>query len=147
MAVFSKPLKTGQFVEFARYGLASGIALAIDYGVYRFVALQGQIDLPHAAVVGYLSGLIVAYFLIEKGVFKDGWLKHRRILEAALFVCSGMLGLIITYVVVRAFVYLFGPMLNEAKIVAVAFSFIGVYLFRKFVVFKKAKNIQSEKLT
>ena len=108
---------------------------------------HGQLELPLAAVVGYLSGLIVAYFLIEKGVFKDGWLKHRRMLEALVFVCSGILGLIITYLVVAGFVYVIGPMLNAAKIVAVIFSFIGVYLFRKLVVFKKSRNPSSEKLT
>ncbi|MEI6839154.1 MAG: GtrA family protein [Alcaligenaceae bacterium] len=139
MALFSRRLKKRQVVEFLRYLLASGIALGVDYGIYRLAAQQGHIDLPQAAVVGYLSGLIVAYFLIGERVFTEGWLKHRKIFEALLFVSSGILGLIMTYLVVTAFVFLFGPMLNEAKLVAVIFSFLGVYLFRKFVVFKKAR--------
>lgn len=137
MALFLGGLKKSQVREFIRYLLASGIALGVDYGIYRLTAQQGHIDLPQAAVVGYLSGLIVAYFLIGERVFTEGWLKQRKFFEALLFIFSGLLGLLITYLVVTGFVVLFGPMLNEAKIVAVICSFLGVYLFRKFVVFKK----------
>ena len=140
IARFLTRTNEGPLIEFVKYFIASGIALGVDYCIYRVVAQYWRVALPKAAVIGYLGGLIVAYFLIGKGVFREGWLKDRRIYESLLFVCSGLLGLAITYLVVAAYVYLFGPMLNEAKIVAALCSFLGVYLFRKFLVFKKSIN-------
>lgn len=125
-----------QLFEFTKYFAASGAALLIDYGVYWLLANWGWLSLPNAAVIGYLAGLILAYFLIGGRIFKYGWLRDRKIFEMMLFGLSGLLGLIITYISVKAYVSLFGQNVNQAKLVAIGFSFISVYLFRKFFVFK-----------
>lgn len=123
--------------EFMRYILASGIALVVDYASYLML-VEGQfLDLPQAAVVGYLSGLLVAYCLIANGVFSNGWLKEKKILEGVLFAISGVLGVALTYFTVLTITLLVGNRANLAKFVAVVISFIGVYLFRKLYVFKK----------
>jgi putative flippase GtrA len=139
MALLSGPLAKTQLIEFAKYVFASAVALAVDYIIYRVNARYGNLALPEAAVAGYLGGLIVAYFLIGEGVFKEGWLKEKKLFEALLFIVSGLIGIAITYLTVTVFVYLFGSHPNQAKIVAVIFSFVSVYLFRKFFVFKSIK--------
>lgn len=128
-----------QIFEFLKYFGASALALGLDYCIYWIAVRYGHLDLPQAAAIGYLAGLVLAYFLIGNGVFKNGWLKNKKLLEALLFFCSGMLGIVITYITVTVFVYLFGPRLNEAKIAAILFSFFSVYLFRKFLVFRKSR--------
>lgn len=122
--------------EFIKYFLASAIALVVDYGTYWSLVKVKAMDLPTAAVAGYAVGLVVAYFLISQGVFTNGWLRERRKIEALLFALSGLLGIGLTYVSVALFVMLFGESVHGAKLVAVAISFAGVYLFRKTVVFR-----------
>jgi putative flippase GtrA len=131
---------TKQIFEFAKYFAASGAALLLDYGVYWLLANSGWLSLPNAAVIGYLAGLILAYFLIGGRIFKNGWLRDRKIFEMMLFGLSGLLGVVITYITVKTYVSLVGQEVNQAKLVAIGFSFISVYLFRKFFVFKP-KNI------
>ena len=138
MSVFTSILANRQLIEFVKYVAASATALALDYLIYLAAVQYFSTGLPSAAALGYLGGLVLAYFVIGKGVFKNGWLKNKKTIEALLFLCSGLLGIAITYVTVTVFVSLFGPRLNEAKITAIICSFFSVYLFRKFCVFRKS---------
>ena len=123
-------------VEFIKYTLASALAFAVDYACYWFLVRNQLLDLPKAAVIGYITGLVVAYFLIATRVFKDGRLKDRKSIEAFLFLLSGLLGIMLTYLSVTVVVLIFGERINLAKFTAVGVSFIGVYLFRKLYVFR-----------
>lgn len=88
--------------------------------------------------MGYLSGLVVAYFLISGRIFKEGWLKSKKIYEMLLFVSSGLLGTVITYSTVTLYVLLVGSEMNQAKFAAIVVSFFCVYGFRKWVVFRRS---------
>jgi putative flippase GtrA len=127
-----------KLIEFARYVGASAIALTADYLVYWFLATRSIVTVSLASVFGYLFGMIVAYILIRDNVFNDGWLEDKKKLEFMLFLLSGLLGLALTYGSVRCVVYMIGERINLAKLVAVGVSFVGVYFFRKFVVFRNA---------
>ena len=123
-------------VELLKYTFASSIALIIDYSCYWLLVTNNILDLPKSAVVGYIAGLFFAYFLISGIVFKKGWLKNRKCIEAFLFFISGLLGIALTYISVNIVTFIFGERINVAKISAVIVSFIGVYLFRKIIIFK-----------
>lgn len=124
-------------LEFSKYTLASALALAIDYLCYWTLVSNNAMDAPKAAVLGYSAGLVVAYFLIADKVFKNGWLHERRKVEALLFIFSGFIGIATTYITVKTIIFIFGERVIMAKIVAVAISFIVVYIARKIFVFKK----------
>lgn len=123
--------------EFVRYTLASAIALAVDYGTYRFLVTEGLTTLPTGAAIGYCAGLVLAYFMIAGKVFSDGWLKERKQLELLLFGLSGLLGIGITYFTVQLVVAVMGERMDLAKFLAVGTSFIGVYAFRRSIVFRR----------
>jgi len=128
-------------IEFWKYLFASAQALVVDYGCYWLLATNGLMSLPSAAVTGYSAGLVVAYFLIADKVFRDGWLNKSKKLEFMLFVASGLWGVILTYVTVWTFILVFGERINMAKLSAVVVSFVGVYIFRKLIVFRsKSQN-------
>lgn len=122
--------------EFLKYFAASAIALMVDYVIYWMIVKSYLMGLTGAATVGYMGGLVVAYFLISEKVFSDGWLKERRAYEVLLFFISGLLGIALTYISVAMYVVLFGESIHGAKLFAVAISFACVYLFRKFFVFR-----------
>lgn len=124
-------------VEFLKYIVASALALVVDYGCYWLIVTNRFLDLPKSAVVGYIAGLVVAYYLIADKVFKDGWLKDRKRIEAALFLLSGLLGIALTYITVKVIILLFGERINLAKFSAVGVSFIGVYIARKYFIFRR----------
>ena len=128
--------------EFVKYFLASALALLVDYGTYWALARLKVLDLPGAAVAGYTVGLTVAYGLISRGVFANGWLREKRRYEVLLFALSGLLGIGLTYLAVFLFVSIFGESIHGAKLVAVGISFVGVYLFRKAIVFRNACSPQ-----
>lgn len=122
--------------EFIKYFAASAIALSIDYATYWAIVQSNLMELKGAAVVGYMVGLVVAYFLISERVFSDGWLRERRSYEALLFALSGVLGIVLTYISVAFYVFAFGESVHGAKLLAIGISFIAVYLFRKLFVFR-----------
>ena len=121
--------------EFVKYFVASLLALLVDYSTYWFLAHNKFMELTFAGSTGYTFGLVVAYLLISNKVFNNGWLKKHRIYELLLFIISGILGLAITYFTISLYVTRFGENLHEAKLLAITFSFICVYIFRKFIVF------------
>lgn len=129
--------KSKALPEFARYTLASALALAVDYSTYRLLVTKGLTTLPAGAAIGYCAGLVAAYFMITRKVFSDGWLTHRKKLEFTLFALSGLLGIGLTYGTVTLVVAFAGKQMNLAKLIAVGTSFIGVYTFRKTIVFRR----------
>lgn len=126
-------------MQFLQYFLASLLALIIDYAVYWLLATQSSLGLPTSAVIGYGSGLVVAYALMANKVFKNGWLSDRKRIEFLMFVASGLLGMLLTYSAVSIAIVMIGQKPTLAKAYAVAVSFAGVYLFRKLVVFRRAQ--------
>jgi putative flippase GtrA len=124
--------------QFVRYVIASAIALCVDYGSYLVIAKTTNITLPTAAAMGYSVGLIAAYFLIAGPVFKDGWLRKKKLFESGLFLVSGLLGVTLTFLTVYLYVSAFGERLHSSKLIAITVSFVGVYLFRKYVVFRQS---------
>ena len=123
-------------LEIAKYTGASAVALALDYGIYWSLAGLLAVDIGLAAAVGYLAGLALAYMLLIYGVFARRSTSRGRSAEAGLFVLSGLLGLALTYITAALASRVLGGTLHDAKLCAVAVSFVSVYLFRKLVVFR-----------
>ena len=131
-------------LRFAKYFGASAIALVVDYVVYWLLAQSTELSLPQAAALGYLAGLVAAYFLISNHIFTDGWLRERKVFEAILFASSGLFGTLITYITVKFYTILIAEDLNGAKLSAIAVSFFSVYLYRRYIVFRQARSASLE---
>lgn len=131
---------SGDLKEFLKYFAASAVALVVDYATYWALAQSDLMELKGAAAVGYLAGLLVAYFLISERVFSDGWLRERRTYEVLLFAVSGAIGIALTYISVWLYVLVLGESIHGAKLFAIAISFVSVYLFRKLFVFRPIRK-------
>ncbi len=119
--------------QLSRYAVVSALALGLDFAV--FLALNGAIGHPTlAGVVGYACGIVLHYQLSRHFVFAiAGSTKsaHRRFGE---FVASGLIGLVVTAVVI-AIATGMGASPILAKIMAAGASFLGVYAIRRVIVF------------
>ena len=130
--------------QFVRYVIASAIALCVDYGSYWVIAKTTNITLLTAAAIGYSIGLIVAYFLIAEPLFKDGWLRKKKLFESGLFLVLGLFGVTLTFLTVYLYISAFGERFHNSKLIVITASFIGVYLFRKYVIFWQSTAKGSE---
>jgi putative flippase GtrA len=130
-----RALETGHALvpQLSRYAVVSALALGLDFAV--FVALNRTIGHPTlSGVAGYACGIVLHYQLSRHFVFATGSSAksaHRRFGE---FVGSGIVGLMVTAMVMAAAIGM-GASPIAAKIAAAGASFIGVYAIRRAVVF------------
>jgi putative flippase GtrA len=124
----------GVMPQLSRYALVSVLALALDFAV--FLLVNRTIGLATlAGVVGYGCGIILHYYLSRRFVFAAAGSQksaHRLFSE---FVASGLVGLAVTAGVIALATGPLGLSPIMAKVLAVAASFVGVYVIRRTIVF------------
>jgi putative flippase GtrA len=120
--------------QLSRYTAVSALALGVDFLV--FLTLAGPALRPSlAGAAGYAIGLAVHYALSVRHVFDAGSAGKSQARLLGEFIASGIVGLVITTLVIAAATELFGLPPLAAKIAAVAASFLVVYLLRREIVF------------
>jgi len=123
-------------IQFLRYSCVSLAALAVDYIFYIFIINFASLKAEIAASISYMTGLLLAYFLLKKFVFIFR-VKHKVKVERTLFFLSGLIGTVTTYLIAKTSMFLYAnPFIAKGN--AVLVSFVIVFLFRKLYVFKKA---------
>ncbi|MDQ4420564.1 GtrA family protein [Sphingobium sp. DEHP117] len=121
-------------ITYARYIMASALALAADLSLFMMLLQMGTQPVP-ASMAGYCSGLLVHWLVSSRLVFAEQALRGpQRTRQKALFVISTLIGLALTSLIVGTGSH-FGLDPRLAKLVAVAISFQATYLLRRSVVF------------
>lgn len=118
---------------FFRYVAVSGLALAIDYSSYVAMLFLTSIDAAVVASISYTIGLLLAYILLKALVFVSKQ-SQSLAMERLNFILSGALGIATTFCITKL-VLLIYPNPYFAKVLAVGFSFLLVYFYRKRFVF------------
>lgn len=119
-----------------RYLLASVAALGFDTGLFLLLMRMGMPPVA-ASAAGYIFGL-AAHWVISTRIVFDGAMASRgraRIEQKAMFVLTGLLGLVITMCIVGAGHWM-GQSPVLAKIVAIVVSFQATYLARRVLIFR-----------
>lgn len=119
---------------FARYLLASIIALASDFALFL---LLDRLGLPPVAAAcgGYAGGLLVHWAISVRFVFDTGAGPSHG--QRLAFIASALLGMGMTMAMVGA-LSLVGTAPALAKLLSVPVSFLTVYAIRKYGVFARA---------
>lgn len=120
--------------QFARYLLASLIALSSDFAIFLLVDRAGGAPMA-AATAGYATGLIVHWGISTRFVFVTDVPPTTG--QRMAFVASALAGLAITSLLVGALAAL-GVAAALAKLLSVPPSFLSVYAIRKYGVFARA---------
>jgi putative flippase GtrA len=124
----------GVMPQLSRYAVVSALALALDFAV--FLLINAALKLPTlAGVIGYGCGIILHYHLSRRFVFNTAGSQksaHRLFSE---FVASGLVGLAVTAGAIALATGPLGLTPIMAKVLAVAASFVGVYVIRRSIVF------------
>lgn len=121
-------------ITYARYIMASALALAADLSLFMMLLEFGLEPIP-ASMAGYCAGLVVHWIVSSRLVFAEQAVRGpQRNRQKALFVVSTLIGLALTTLIVGTGSH-FGLDPRLAKLIAVAISFQTTYLLRRSVVF------------
>lgn len=119
-----------------RYLLASVVSLGLDTGLFLMLLALGTASVA-ASAAGYMFGLAAHWIISTRLVFDGAMVSagRARTGQKALFIGTGLIGLVITMAVVGV-----GQWLGEnpllAKIVAIVVSFQATYLARRVLIFR-----------
>ncbi len=125
--------------ELFGYLLCSALALGLDTAIYAG-ALASGLPLSLAAALGFLAGVSCAYLCSVRFVFRARRLNDRSS-EFALFVSIGLVGLLLTEVLLWLLVSRLGMHPLSAKLATAGLVFIFNFGVRKAVLFSPAKSL------
>ncbi|HEY8064065.1 MAG TPA: GtrA family protein [Methylosinus sp.] len=134
----SAPSRTAAVMRLLRdlvaYGLASGAALALDYGL--LLLCRETLGLPYlvAAAIGFSAGLALVYALSIAIVFRDRR-SVRPASEFSVFCAIGLAGLLLTEALMYFFVGRHGFDPAFAKIPTAGVVFLFNFAARRALLF------------
>jgi putative flippase GtrA len=124
-------------VDLLRYGAASLAALTVDAGTLLLLVSCFGVNYLVAASLGFLCGLAAVYALSVRYVYDDRR-RLRPAQEAAGFLVTGLIGLILTQASMALLVGAFSLQVGVAKIPTVAVVFLFNFLSRRMLLFSSA---------
>ena len=122
--------------ESLRYVAASGVALAVDFGVYVALIRIAGIGYLLAAPIGFALGLVTIYAVSVRWVFAIRRLADTR-LEFVVFATVGLAGLVLNQGIVFAGVEWLALSYELAKLTSAAIVFGFNFLARKLMLFTR----------
>lgn len=126
--------------EFFRYFFVSVAALAADFFTFSFGIRVLNISWPLSATLGFVLGVLVAYFLSVRFVFASRKLRKTPLKELLIFSAVGLAGLSLTQLTLWIGIELlqFNP--EFSKICAAGFTFFFNFLVRKLMLFSSSSG-------
>jgi putative flippase GtrA len=128
--------------ELALYGLASALALGLDYGVLLGLTSLG-VNYLVASGTGFTSGIAVTYLLSISVVFRHRPVADRR-REFVGFIGVGLAGLILTQGLMALWVEVLHMTPGLAKIPTAGIVFLFNFTVRRALLFKAPRTIPSQ---
>lgn len=113
--------------QFIKYFGAALVGYVVDFGLLILFAEIFNVHYLIAASIGFISGLIIIYFLSNKYVFGESKIRSRS-KEFSLFALIGIIGLGI----LAALMWLFTDQLGVNYIISKIIATIFVYLWNFF---------------
>ena len=120
--------------------IVGGSAFLIDIGVmyiFKEYIFQGRF-LYLAVFIGYMVGLIYNFFFSCKYVFENGFtkIKNKEMSSFVIFTIIGILGLLLTELLMKLFVDIIQIYYILSKIFTAAIVMFWNYIARKIIIFK-----------
>ncbi|MDD4311960.1 MAG: GtrA family protein [Eubacteriales bacterium] len=125
------------FIQFFRYVFVGGCSFLVDAGVLWLCVRAGLYYLI-AAIVGFIAGLIINFFLSRALVFRAQEARVGRVFEFVAYALIGLIGLGLT----EALLYFFTDILHVfymiSKVIASAIVLFWNFLARKLLLYRGA---------
>ena len=132
-ALLLQPTDNG-VLKFFRYCLVGGLATIVDWGALYGAEALGLHYLA-AAVVGFLAGLTCKYFLSKFMVFQAETAKLDPRREFLAYGAIGVVGLILTMILMYVMTECFCLYFMISKVIATALVLMWNFLARKYLLY------------
>lgn len=128
-------MNKGFITKLFLYGLSSGVALVVDFGLLTLLVQHFSMYYLYAAAIGFSAGCVVTYIASKYFVFEDRSNSSQTI-TASLFVLVGIGGLLLNQLILYIGVDLLSVDYRISKIASAGIVFWFNFLIRGFFVFK-----------
>lgn len=125
----------GLIFSFVKYLLAGGMGFVLDFAVLTFCYTILGWHYLFSATLGFCAGLLFVYLSSNKWVFDKRQMKDNYLLEFSIFLIIGLVGLLLTNLLMWAFVDGCGLYALVAKLVTTAIVLLWNFGARKIILY------------
>lgn len=122
------------YIQFIRYGFVAAISLAVDFSGLVLLKEYTGIHYLLSATISFVAGLLTNYFLSSLWVFESSKLSSKK-REFILFALIGVIGLILTDILLWLFTDVFGLFYVLSKAIATILVYFWNFGARKRMLF------------
>lgn len=133
--IFYTPTKNS-LLQFFRYAFVGGVAAFADLGVLYVLTEVFMIYHLISGVVGFVAGLSVNFLLSKIFVFSGEKNKHSASTEFIVYAIIGVIGLLLTELIMYAMTDIAGLYFMISKIVATGVVFVWNFVARKITLYR-----------
>lgn len=124
-------------LEFFGYFFASVCALTIDFYVFIFCLRVLEWGWLVSSSLGFFLGILVAYIISVRAVFKTRKYMNTPHLEGTIFFVTGLVGVFVTILILWFCIEVLSWSPESSKIISAGFTFVSNFVARKFLLFRK----------
>ncbi len=129
--------------DLIRYFFAALLALTVDTATLSICLRLLHLGLGWSVTLGFAAGATASYVLSIRWVFQQRSFANAPIAEFATFVGIGIIGLVITQLVLWVGVTQLGLIAEVVKLAAAVITFFFNYLTRKAILFAASRRSRS----
>lgn len=133
--IFYEPTKN-PLLQFFRYAFVGGVATLADWGSLYAFTEWGHLHYMASGVIAFVIGLTVNYLLSKKFVFSGEKNKHSSSTEFAVYAIIGVIGLIMTEIIMYVLTEKLKFYFMIPKIIATVVVFVWNFAARKIVLYR-----------
>lgn len=122
-------------MQFFRYVLVGAISALFDTGIFMLCTVLFHTHYLIAQTFGFLVGISINYLLSIAFIFES---RRKRLPETALFFLTGVVGLLLSYLILFVLIDLFAITMFDtllAKLITITLVLGWNFASRKFFVF------------
>lgn len=121
--------------EFYKYLFSGGLAFLLNYGTFLFLYRSLSVHYLWAAGLGEASGILLAYYLSVKIVFKHRQVDNKKV-ELIIFTAVGLVGIVINEVAMYLMVDKLVLKAEVAKLLTTGLVLLWNFTVRKYLLFR-----------
>jgi len=122
------------YVQFFRYGFVAVASLAVDFSLLILFAEVFNMHYLIAASLSFIFGITTNYLLSTLWVFHSSKLENKRS-ELMAFIAIGLVGLLLTDLILWLCTHVFGVYYIASKCIAVLLVYFWNFGMRKYFLF------------
>lgn len=123
-------------IQLFRYLFVGGLAAGVDFMSFMLMSATFHQHYLFAQTIGFVTGITTNYILSTLWIFKS---RYTRLIETSLFLFTGLIGLLLSYLLLWFFIDILGMTWFEnaiAKLFTIFLVLLWNFSSRKWFVFQ-----------